>query len=65
MFWGVSGDYLIGGTTTEAAKAKFKYRELLCQFQEVEKLPEEDKMVVKKLIEAFLTKKQIQSLAAR
>lgn len=62
---GVSGDYLIEGTTTEAAKAKFEDRELLCQFQEVEKLPEEDKVVVKKLIEAFLTKKQLQSLAAR
>ncbi len=62
---GVSGDYLIEGTTEEAAKARFEDRELLCQFQEVEKLPEEDKMVVKKLIEAFLTKKQIQTLIAR
>jgi transcriptional regulator with XRE-family HTH domain len=62
---GVSGDYLIEGTTEEAAKARFEDRELLCQFQEVEKLPDEDKMVVKKLIEAFLTKKQIQTLAAR
>ncbi len=51
--FGVSGDYLIEGTTTEAAKAIFEDRELLCQFQEVEKLPDEDKMVVKKLIEAF------------
>lgn len=62
---GVSGDYLIEGTTEEAAKARFEDRELLCQFQEVEKLADEDKMVVKKLIDAFLTKKQIQSLAAR
>jgi transcriptional regulator with XRE-family HTH domain len=62
---GVSGDYLIEGATTEVAKATFEDRELLCQFQEVEKLPEEDKAVIKKLIEFFLTKKQIQSLAAR
>ncbi len=62
---GVSGDYLIEGTTKEAARARFEDRELLCQFQEVEKLADEDKMVVKKLIDAFLTKKQIQSLAAR
>jgi transcriptional regulator with XRE-family HTH domain len=62
---GVSGDYLIEGSTEEAAKARFEDRELLCQFQEVEKLADEDKMVVKKLIDAFLTKKQIQSLAAR
>jgi transcriptional regulator with XRE-family HTH domain len=54
---GVSGDYLIEGTTVDAAKAKFENRELLLQFQEVEKLQEEDKQVVKKLIDAFLTKK--------
>lgn len=53
---GVSGDYLLEWTTTEAAKAKFEDRELLYQFQEVEKLPDEDKVVVKK---------QIQTLAAR
>jgi len=60
---GVSGDYLIEGTTADAAKAKFEDRELLLQFQEVEKLEEEDKQVVKKLIDAFLTKKHIQELA--
>ncbi len=62
---GVSGDYLIEGTTTDAAKAKFEDRELLLQFQEVDKLQEEDKQVVKKLIDAFLTKKHIQELASR
>jgi transcriptional regulator with XRE-family HTH domain len=60
---GVSSDYLIEGTTADAAKAKFEDRELLLQFQEVEKLEEEDKQVVKKLIDAFLTKKHIQELA--
>jgi len=62
---GVSGDYLIEGTTTNAATAKFKNRELLLQFQEVERIQNEDKQVIKKLIEAFLTKKQIQELASR
>lgn len=38
-------------------------RELLKQFQEVERLPDEDKNVVKKLLDAFLTKKQLQELA--
>ncbi len=33
------------------------------QFQEVEQLPDEDKNVVKKLLDAFLTKKQPQALA--
>ena len=62
---GVSGDYLLEGTTEDAAKAKFEDRELLLQFQEVEKLQEEDKQVIKKLIDAFLTKKHIQKLASR
>ena len=58
----VSSDYLLDGSTEEAAKAKFEDRELLRQFQEVENLPEEDKTVVKKLLDAFLTKKHLQSL---
>jgi transcriptional regulator with XRE-family HTH domain len=62
---GVSGDYLLEGTVEEAARARFEDRDLLRQFQEVERLPEEDKAVVKRLLEAFLTKKQLQELAAR
>jgi transcriptional regulator with XRE-family HTH domain len=60
---GVSTDYLMEGATDEAAKARFEDRELLRQFQEVESLPDDDKLVVKKLLDAFLTKKQIQRLA--
>jgi len=52
------------GATEEAAKARFEDRELLRQFQEVEALPDEDKLVVKKLLDVFLTKKQVQKLAA-
>ncbi|MDC9591778.1 helix-turn-helix transcriptional regulator [Xenorhabdus sp. XENO-10] len=60
---GVSGDYLLEGAETEAAKARFEDRELLRQFQAVEQLPEEDKEVIKKLLDAFLIKKQLQVLA--
>ena len=59
---GVSGDYLLEGAAEEAAKARFEDRELLKQFQEVERLPAEDKHVVKTLLDAFLTKKQLQIL---
>ena len=62
---GVSGDYLLEGATDEAAKARFEDRELLRRFQEVQDLPERDKEIVKELLDAFLTKRQIQSLAAR
>jgi transcriptional regulator with XRE-family HTH domain len=60
---GVSSDYLLDGATDEAAKARFEDRELLRQFQEVEHLPDEDKNVVKKLLDAFLVKKQLQAMA--
>ena len=60
---GVTGDYLLDGGANEAAKARFEGRELLKQFQDVEQLPDEDKNVVKKLLDAFLTKKQLQALA--
>jgi transcriptional regulator with XRE-family HTH domain len=59
---GVSTDYLIDGTEEEAAKASFNDRELLQQFQGVEQLPEKDKHLVKEFLDAFLTKKKIQSL---
>ncbi|MGM3193059.1 helix-turn-helix domain-containing protein [Dickeya dadantii subsp. dieffenbachiae] len=59
----VTGDYLLEGATDETAKARFEDRELLRQFQEVEQLPDEDKEVIKKLLDAFLTKKQLQALA--
>lgn len=45
-----------------AAKARFEDPVLLQQFQEVEKLPEDDKHVVKRLLDAFLMKKQLQAL---
>jgi transcriptional regulator with XRE-family HTH domain len=62
---GVSGDYLLEGATDEAAKARFEDRELLRRFQEVQELPERDKEIVKELLDAFLTKRQVQQLAAR
>ena len=59
---GVSSDYLLEGAPSAVAKARFEDRELLKQFQEVEQLSEEDKNVIKKLLDAFLTKKQLQAL---
>lgn len=45
--------------TDAAAKAKLEDRELQKQFQEVEQLPDDDKVVVKKLLDAFLAKKAL------
>lgn len=62
---GVSGDYLLNGVVQEAAKARFEDRELLRRFQEVQTLPEDDKVVVIKLLDAFIAKRQIQALVSR
>lgn len=59
----VTWDYLLEGAADAAGKARFEDRDLLRHFQEVQQLPEDDKHVVKKLLDAFLTKKQLQALA--
>jgi transcriptional regulator with XRE-family HTH domain len=61
---GVSGDYLMQGTIEQAACARFDDRELLTQFEEVQKLEDEDKRVVKIFLDAFLAKKKIAKLVA-
>jgi transcriptional regulator with XRE-family HTH domain len=58
----VTSDDLLEGAADDAARARFADRELLRQFQEVERLPDEDKHVIKTLLDAFLTKKHLQSL---
>lgn len=60
---GVSPDFLIYGTADEKAKTKLTDADLINQFKAIENMDEEDKNVVKKLIDAFITKKQIQKLA--
>jgi len=61
---GVSADYLLEGDPKDAARADFKDRELLRMFQEVDRLPDDDKAFIKKVLDALLTKKKIQALAA-
>ncbi|QMU63623.1 MAG: helix-turn-helix domain-containing protein [Flavobacteriaceae bacterium] len=59
---GVSIDFLINGDTLEKAQSQLKDNDLLIQFKKIEKLEEEDKNIVKKLIDAFVAKKQIQQI---
>ena len=60
---GVTTDYLFEGKIDEVAKSRLEDRDLLQMFKEVEKLTDDDKSVIKKLIDAFLTKKKVQDLA--
>jgi len=55
----VSTDYLLEGKTEDAAFANLEDREFLKIFEEAEKLPEEDKEVIKKLLNAFLMQKRL------
>ena len=54
--FGVTTDFLMEGTPDSAAKARIDDRDLLRQFQEVKKLPDDEKVVVKKFLDAFLIK---------
>lgn len=56
-------DFLISGDTDEKAASALKDAELLQQFRAVEQMDDDDKHTIKKLIDAFITKRKIQQLA--
>jgi transcriptional regulator with XRE-family HTH domain len=60
---GVSSDFLTSGTTNEMAENTLSDKELLNQFKAIEQMSDNDKGVVKTLIDAFITKRKIQKLA--
>lgn len=55
-------DYLMNGKS-EQVEAQLTDKELIKQFQEVQKLNPEEKNLVKTFLDAFITKKKIQQLA--
>ena len=59
----VSSDYLMNGTSDDLADSSLTDKELLNQFKIIEKLPENDKNVVKVLLDAFITKGKLKQLA--
>lgn len=61
---GVSGDYLLTGHNEKAAQANIEDLELLQLFQEVQAFPSDEKVMVKKILEAFVVKRKLQALAA-
>lgn len=60
---GVSSDFLMSGCSDDLADSTLTDKELLNQFKAIEKMQENDKSLVKTLINAFITKKKIQQLA--
>jgi len=57
----VSADYLASGTLNEQASERLQDAELLQQFHKVEQLPNDQKKIVKELLDAFLLKHDIQA----
>lgn len=60
---GVSVGHLVEGSINEIPQARFEDPELREQLIEIERLPAEDKQVVKRFLEAFLFRKRVQDLA--
>lgn len=58
-----TSDFLMNGLEDDIASIQLTDKELLKQFRAVELLSVEDKNVVKTLIDALITKRQIQILA--
>ena len=61
--FGVSIDYLVNGSLEQKAQDTLDDNELLQQFKEVEQMDEDDRGTIKKLIDAFITKRKVQKLA--
>jgi hypothetical protein len=59
----VTSDYLMNGTSDNQANNSLTDKELLNQFKIIEKLPEQDKSVVKIFLDAFITKGKLKQLA--
>ena len=61
--FGVSIDYLVNGSLEQKAENAIDDNELLQQFKEVEQMDDDDRGTIKKLIDAFITKRKVQKLA--
>lgn len=57
-----SVDFLISGDKNQRVKAALKDAELINQFKAVEQMNDKDKSIIKALIDAFITKKQLQKM---
>ena len=61
----VSTDYLFDGIEEDAVVVDFKDKELLYMFSEIENFCDEDKKVLKSVIEAYIKKNQHEQVSNR
>lgn len=59
----VSADYLFKGEIVGAVRANFEDQEFLQLFQKATTLPEQDKSVLKRIIDVMVNQKQIDEMA--
>jgi transcriptional regulator with XRE-family HTH domain len=59
----VSAEFLLNGGKENLAENTLTDKELLSQFKTVEQMPEEEKSVVKKVVDALITKSRLRQLA--
>ena len=62
---GVTSDYLINGSTEDAARADFEDRELLSMFKDFEQTDPARKNMVKELLSAMINQEKIREMAGR
>ena len=60
----ISPDFLLYGSAEQKAGDNLNDVELIQQFKAVEQMDDDDKTVIKKLIDAFITKRKLQQLAS-
>jgi len=60
---GTTIDFLVSGDSDQKARSMLTDNELLQQFKAVEQMDDDDKRTIKKLIDAFITKRKVQQLA--
>lgn len=60
----VSTDYLLNGSSTEKANANLSDTDLINQFKEIEQMNDYDKGIVKRFLDAFITKIKIEQITA-
>jgi len=56
-----TADFLMSGSLNDMAQSAISDKELLKQFQEIEKLPNDRKYIIKELIDAFIFKTKIKT----
>mgnify|MGYP006307359493 CR=1 FL=1 len=59
----ISAEFLLNGNKDDLADNTLSDKELLSQFRAVEQMPDNEKSIVKKVVDALITKSKLKQLA--